>query len=911
MRFLFFIVFILFSAGLSAQSIRGKVQDAHTGEDITGATVVLKDQRARGVVTGLDGSFSITNVSTFPATITVSFIGFTSQEITVENAVPVVVKLQEDAAMIDEVVIAATNSGRTDNSARAIEKMSMNVMNVVSARAIEISPDMTVGNVISRVSGVTIERNNSGEGQYALLRGMDKRYNYTLVNGVKIPSPDNKNRFVPLDIFPSELLDRLEVTKALTADMEGDGIGGAINMVMKDAPTSTQFTANLSTGYNSMFFNHDFQNFNYKAIDKSSPLEKYGIGYESIVKMRDFTTSNLRLNAGRAQPNIAGGFSFGRRFFGQRIGLMLAGTYSDARRGTISDIYTETIDVENDKQAINRRYISTQQTRLGTHAKLDFSIAPGHKIVWYNAYMDFGTMQVRDSYTTKNHSVRMRYNHQTIFNTTLKGLHDIIVGAKNVLPLRLDWSLNYGNAFNETPDNVTISSFQFRPDYESIVTTASHTRRWENNSDNDRSGYINLLHTRKLSDATLDISGGAMMRDKVKESFFDKYTFRPFDPTKPNSEQRELVKGIDWNNYDEVKFEFNGVDPIDPLNFKATERIWATYISTKITRNRLQFIAGLRYENTEQGYRLKHDVTFAKGESYQQYGDWLPSVHVKYELRANTNLRLSYYKAINRPSFFEILPYQAIFEEYTERGNPDLRRGVAKNIDLRYEIFPRSSEQFMVGVFFKNIKDPIEYGFIQNENTGSSQFYTPVNNGTANNYGMEVDYIKYFNWFGVKANYTFTRSQITTSKRKRIPEEDDLDRTIRWIYVDQTRTLYGQAAHVANLSLLLHAPKRGWDAQLSVSYTSDRLAIVSLYVDDDTYQSGFIPMDASIEKKFRFGLTVFGKASNLLNSKMVQYIKKNQRNESRDSRTALYNGGVLDRREQYWQNFTLGVKYKF
>ena len=87
------------------------------------------------------------------------------------------IRLEESQLTINEVVIIGETGGRTDNSARAIEKFSMNVVNVVSARSIEISPDMTVGNVISRVSGVTIERNSSGEGQYALLRGMDKRYN--------------------------------------------------------------------------------------------------------------------------------------------------------------------------------------------------------------------------------------------------------------------------------------------------------------------------------------------------------------------------------------------------------------------------------------------------------------------------------------------------------------------------------------------------------------------------------------------------------------------------------------------------------------------------------------------------------------------------------------------------------------
>lgn len=172
----------------------------------------------------------------------------------------------------------------------------MNVVNVMSAKAMELSPDITVANVIQRMSGVTVERNSSGEGQYAILRGMDKRYNYTLINGVKIPSPDNKNRFVPLDIFPSEMLDRLEVTKSLTADMEGDGIGGAVNLVMKDAPSERQFTANLSTGYNAMYFDRDFQSFNYGDIAKQSPYEAMGKPEDYKVTMDNFRMSNLRMD---------------------------------------------------------------------------------------------------------------------------------------------------------------------------------------------------------------------------------------------------------------------------------------------------------------------------------------------------------------------------------------------------------------------------------------------------------------------------------------------------------------------------------------------------------------------------------------------------------------------------------------
>ena len=251
-------VFLLLSVDISARNIKGKIKDAQTGEEIIGASVIIKEDPSKGAVTGLDGSFNLTIDS--KCTLICSYVGYKKQEIVVGNKdAEIVIPLKTDDVMLEGVTVIASNPGKTEAGARGIEGASMNVVNVMSAKAIELSPDITVANVIQRMSGVTIERNSSGEGQYAILRGMDKRYNYTLINGVKIPSPDNKNRFVPLDIFPSEMLDRLEVTKSLTANMEGDGIGGAVNLIMKDAPTERQFTANLSTGYNSMYFDRDFQ----------------------------------------------------------------------------------------------------------------------------------------------------------------------------------------------------------------------------------------------------------------------------------------------------------------------------------------------------------------------------------------------------------------------------------------------------------------------------------------------------------------------------------------------------------------------------------------------------------------------------------------------------------------------------
>ena len=192
--------------------VKGLVKDAQTGEELMGATIYVKNQPAIGTTTGLDGTFILKNLpANQRVTLVCSYISYQPIELEVNADVeePILFALESAALGLEEVTVIASNPGRTESGARGIERQAMNVVNVMSAKAIELSTDITVANVIQRMSGVTVERNSSGEGQYAILRGMDKRYNYTLINGVKIPSPDNKNRFVPLDIFPSEMLDRL------------------------------------------------------------------------------------------------------------------------------------------------------------------------------------------------------------------------------------------------------------------------------------------------------------------------------------------------------------------------------------------------------------------------------------------------------------------------------------------------------------------------------------------------------------------------------------------------------------------------------------------------------------------------------------------------------------------------------
>lgn len=877
------VMFLLASASVQAGVVKGKIKDARTGEEIIGASVMVKEEPGKGTVTGLDGSFNL-SVNRNKYTLVCSYIGYKNYEVTVDSrSKEIEIPLNTDEVALGEVTVVASNPGRTEAGARAIERKAMNVVNVMSAKAIELSPDITVANVIQRMSGVTIERNSSGEGQYAILRGMDKRYNYTLVNGVKIPSPDNKNRFVPLDIFPSEMLDRLEVTKSLTANMEGDGIGGAVNLVMKDAPSERQFTASISTGYNAMYFDRDFQSFNKGAIVKESPYERMGKPEYFRVTPDDFNYDNLKMKWSKPLPDLTASLSYGDRFFDNRLGVMAAGTFLNTYRGKESQIYYQP---GRDSGNIEYRNYSTQQTRIGAHLKLDYSLSENSKLTWYNGYMDMREAEVRDRKDDDEQHVRMKWNRQYVINSTLKGEH----GFLDDHALRLDWSVVASKAYSETPDNAEVGLLDGG---NRVAVNSALVRRWEHNSDRDFAGYLDLMYKLKLDNGSvLDFSAGGMYRDKKRDSYFNEYTFR----TENGNPQ---IRGEEWNNYDEIIFsEVSSRNISGALNYDATEKIGAGYGMVKYTWNRWELIAGVRVEHTDQGYLLKFPTENADPEGNQKYTDVLPSFHAKYNVHDNANLRFSYARAINRPSFFEIVPYTIFNEDFDEKGNPDLKHTVADNIDLRYEFFPRSSEQFMVGLFYKRLENPIEYGLV---NQGQNSYYVPMNFGNAKNMGVEIDIMKYFSWFGIKANYTYTHSKITTDKRTMEGSEV--------ITVRQSRPLYGQAGHVANLSLLFKSAKSGWEGQIAGSYTGKRLSEVSNYFDDDIWEDGYFQLDASVEKSFRNGVSIFAKASNLLDIPLLRYTHKGPHTDG-VTNFERKDGHLIERKEWHGQTIMLGVRYK-
>ena len=930
-RLLFSAVLLAASAtAIQAHTLDGIVKDNKTGEPLIGTVVRVKELPNVGTTTGLDGSFTLHELpDKGKYTLVVSFMAYKTKEIVVDvaNDDKVDIPMDEDLKQLGEVVVTGRREYRSDRSAVETVKNAGNVLNVMSQQSIQLSPDVNVASVLQRVSGVTMERDASGEASYAILRGMDKRYNYTLVNGVKIPSPDDKNRYIPLNIFPSDLMDRLVVSKSLTADMEGDAAGGVVEMVMKDAPSCFQLQANAAIGTTDYFWKdgRDYLTSNRSDYTKKAPYEAFGSEYKA--SMSDFKNGPMQLKShSMPAPNFIGGLSVGNRFWNDRLGVMLAGSIQNTFRGT--ERTYNSVKMASGEQAmyiskLNHRYYSIHDLTTGVHAKVDLTL-PKHKIEWYNMYVrtnskgvrynnSIGTEYIGANSYTQDDEIRSLSTTQSIFATNLKGTHHL---TKN---FTLDWSGIFSQAKEEDPDRtyVTLSnSVSTEADADGNILSGNlwdtnknitktfpkdAERRFQHNMDTDWAGYINLTYdTHFANDVEALWKAGAQYRRKERSNRYYSYIFSPADNAQDlDGNGLEQFDNVDWI----CKTPYSQASQ---LNYDSKEHIGGAYTMVTLKTKLGELIAGFRAEHTNQIYTMLQHFRNMGQTGEQSYWDYLPSASLKWTPTKKMNIRLSYYRSINRPGFYEIVPYQIMGEEYQEKGNPNLKRARIDNIDLRWEWFPSKTEQILAGVFYKYLKDPIEQVFVTSDGkigAGTDAYYMPDNLGNAKNMGFEIDVIKYIRHFGIKANYTYTYSKITTSKREYKEGSAEYKSG-----VTQSRPLVNQAPHTANISLLYKDTENGWNAQLASSFTGAKLALVSPFKDADQWDKAMFGIDLSAEKQFKNGFSIFFKANNLLDAKRERYLKTV--NESNLQYADQKSNKTIIGTYKYGRTFLLGVRYK-
>ncbi len=913
--------------------IKGRVSDFKTGEPLTGAFVRLLNTKFNTTV-NLDGSFILKNIPSGKYELEVKLIGYKQSNVSVivndkETAIVAEINLTATTETLQLVTVNTVQDKSSDRTVRNIEKNSDMVQNILSEKTIQLLPDVTVANALQRVSGVTIQRDNSGEGRYAIIRGMDQRYNNTLVNGIKIPSPDDKYRFVPMDLFPSDMLERLEVIKALTPNMEGDAVGGTMNLVMKSAPDKFTLNANIAGGYSTLFSNRPFSAFAHTGMNNASPAEIKGNSYQAT--SADFNFNNFHYSDKQNPVNTTAGLTIGDRFLNKKLGVIVSAAYQNFYRGSntqtivpsagadIAPIPTTLIVTD----VIDRRY-SIQTNRIALHNKVDYFFNNRNSISLYNFYVHQNEYQTRytndTTFGTNSSSVqksldvdyRSRWQIQDIYNATLHGDHKLSNKVK------LDWSSVYSIAKSNVPN---MSSYNFNANvlingsgkvYEIDSTTygTSVKHIWQHNSDRDLAAYANVTYKEHLFNRDIEFIGGGLYRYKTRDNYYNDYSLKP----NYNTNQRFHIIDTVSLAFTPAQNGSGNVTTITPNNYTVHEQVTAGYAQAKfMLLQQLQVLGGVRIENTQLDYTTVMPIQFSGRSGTIKYTDVLPSVHLKYSLTSKQNFRLSYFKSISRPGFGEIVPYSVPGEEFTELGNPYLKHVTADNLDARYELFPGGADQVLLGTFYKQLQNPIEY-FVINQGGPSNLNIQAQNTNKATNFGFEAVITKYIGMFGVSANYTYTHSAVTTTKATKY--YDATSGQVQTGITNQTRPLQGQANHVGNISLLYKNQKVGLDAQLAFSYTGDRIAQVSIWNNLDIWQKPYMTLDFSLEKSLNKHFYFYTKLNNLTNSVSKMYIKTDPSVVNKFVAAGLpfqsaNSSQIIMQRQTVYLGILGGIKYKF
>jgi len=951
--FLFFVLFLTCVATKSfSQTIKGNAFDIKTGEPLVGATVHIEDTKYTTAVE-LDGSYTFKNVKPGKYEIEIDLVGYEKPErITIEvtegNGIVKAsdFKLRQSGKQLAEVLVTNKDK-KSDAAARSMEQKSDYIQNILSQRAIELSPDVTVANALQRVSGVNVQRDNSGEGRYAIIRGMDQRYNTTLINGIKIPSPDDKYRYVPMDLFPSELIERIEVIKALTPNMEGDAIGGVMNLVMKSAPDKFICNVNIAGGYSFLFADRGFSAFDHSGMNKNSPDQLHGSAYPAT--QADFSVGNLYYHNLPAPINSMVGLTIGNRFFKKKLGVIVSAAYQNFYKGSNSDFFvlssqgyaTPTGSLPNFTDAESRQF-STQTNRIAVNNKIDYIFNDRNKISLFNFYVHQNDYQARftqdstygtnSSGTAKDVDIKFRskWQIQDLYNATLQGEHRL----SN--KLKFDWSGVYSIAENRIPD---LSGYDYNEEVkfgsngqivsDTLNAYGSHiTHTWQYNTDKDLAGYANLTYKPHLFGEDVEFEGGGLYRQKTRTNYYAEYDLAIATTT--TSPIPQNVQALDY--LQTLPQQFNpsgdntGTGATTQHNnvYTAHETITAEYIQTKfMLTSKLQVLGGVRIENTQEDYTLTNQPIALPGQNATYaYTDVLPSVHFKYALNDKQNIRASYFKSLSRPGFGDIVPalYPPDDGDYDFKGNDTLQHTTANNYDLRYELFPGRGEQLLLGAFYKSLQNPIEYCVTSDGYSTSKLIVLPENPPSgARNFGFEAVFTKYFGKFGIAANYTYTNSKVTTTKLvyRLVPGSGGLGPQEKTTDTTQTRPLQGQAANIGNISLLYKNQQLGLDVQLALAYTGDFILQVSPYYNQDYWQKAYTQLDFSMEKKITKHFAFFAKVNNILNSKHKAFVKFSV------SQTSTANGDIaipyqdknknitIVQRDVTNTNFLAGFKYKF
>lgn len=856
-------IILLVSPVLLSQTIgglKGTVIDESNGKPIPGINVVVKNTKF-ALSTDMDGNYIFRSIPAGTYEVEFSSMGYSSKLIS-----EVIIKekeitelsptLSEQKNMLNEVVITRTKAKTESVKSLLIQqKNSVSVSDGISAETIKRTPDRSTSDVIKRISGASIQDN-----KFVIIRGLNDRYNTAYINGSPLPSSEPDRKAFSFDIFPSNMIDNLIISKTATPDLPGEFAGGVVQINTKSVPDKNFQSFSFGMGYNTVTTGKNQVSYVGGKLDDlglddgardlfpipnnltaNNPNDPNNVAFASAYATA--TQGDWNLFDKTFTPNMNIQYSLGRQFsIGEKsLGALVSLTYNktntlfETNRRNYND---SGVDGEPNILSENFNDMSyNEQVLAGALANFSFKINNNNSISLKNIYSInsedkvilrtglSGIDQEPPFFDFKNNA--RWFTSNKILSSQLNGDHYFTKSK-----VKINWNGSISKVNRSIPNLRRNSYLSYgTPDYVAQISQAVNFQSGGNifYSENDETiAFAKTDFSKKFSfgekaSAEIKVGGSMQNRDRTFAAKLLGYvTMNNFDPTNtlltlPESEIFNPANmGALGNGFNGFSM-LNVTKPSD--QYIASSKLNSAYAMVDNVFDKWRFVWGVRMENFTQTLDSENDAGPVRINQKQQ--DILPSLNVIYAINPKKNLRFSYSKTVNRPEFRELAPFKFFdFQtNFNTQGNETLQIATINNLDVRYEVYPGKGQLFSFSVFTKTFTNPIEIKAAPNP---KEIYYW--NAPSAKNSGFEIEFRTLLSSllgkeagsasdnFTLFSNLAFIYSEVTVGTEPGLPE------------TDKFRPMQGQSPYVLNAGL--QYMNNGWSASTSLNRVGNRIAIV-------------------------------------------------------------------------------------
>lgn len=800
----------------------------------------------------------------------------------------------EDLSASEEAVAAPAGVEEISVVGRYIpqeKRSTASIANVMDAAEFEAAGDSSVAEGLKRMSGLNLQG-----GRFVYIRGLGERYSSTVLNGSTLPSPEPINRVVPLDLFPSGIIESVLVQKTFSAEYPAEFAGGTIQIRTKVVPDEPFFSVSSGLGFAGNTTGK--QGFVYDGGDKdwmgtddgtrnipdvlkaaiagdrelrpNNILYKKGFEPAELKSIGESLSNNYTARNDKINPdtNMAANFGTGFTAGDFRIGGLGNLSYSNS---------WDTIEVSRNSYAADDSDELSPvniQTWNSTEQSVDSSMFLTTGVTYRDAHTLKGTVlqihkmddlagKLTGLFSSENvmiNQTRLEWIEQDLLSKQIDGEH-YFAGFND---LTINWHYNESRAKREAPDmrQYRYDLDESRNAYRFSLRGDANTRTWSDLEDQNKDvGLSAQLTLQTPLNTTTELKAGVTRADKNRDSEIRRFGFTG----SPNGSQDLLYRPtldeiINQDTIGATGFQLReATRPTD--NYVATQELDAWYVEAELELGfNYRLMAGLRGEESIQNV-ITFDLFKPQAPpivSDLGSDDVFPVVTGTWILdQWDMQLRAGYSETISRPDFRELSPspFTHPVTGYNIVGNPELTVAYIKNYDARWEWYYSADESVSVGLFYKEFVAPIEAVIMP----GSAEERTFINAEAATTQGIEFDTYRWLGFvnegltnFYAAANLTLIDSSVT------IREKD------RGILTNPTRPLQGQADYIVNLQL-------GYDnsetQKGSVVYhvTGAKIREVGVLGAPDVMDEAYGELDFTYTRYWGDHLELTFKAKNLLN----------------------------------------------